>query len=171
LGLLVGGYLMVWFCVAGVVSLLLLRARLSLPSRRAVLGGLLAFAALWVGAGLLGQLVWLHWLLIPRRLLLWPLSVLLLLPWFLAVGEAVQGAGVAGWFGWWLGHTVALAAGLWLAIRLSPELGFISLILPMLPIILGLQALVTAPYRKRWPFALSGALFMGWLFLAVFPLQ
>ena len=67
-GLRVGGYLMVWFCLAGIVGLLLLRTRLSLPSRRAVLGGLLAFVALWLGVGLFGQFVWLHWLLIPRRL-------------------------------------------------------------------------------------------------------
>ena len=129
LSLLVGSYLMVWFCVAGLVGLLSLRARLSLPSRRAVLGGLLAFAALWLGAGLFGQFVWLHWLLIPWRLLLWPLGALLLLPWFLAVGEATRGTTIAGWFGWWLAHTVVLAAGLWLAIRLDSALGFIGLIL------------------------------------------
>ncbi len=170
-GLLVGGYLMVWFCVAGLVGLGLLRTRLSLPSRREVLGGLLAFAALWLGVGLFGHFVWLHWLLIPRRLLLWPLGVLFLLPWFLAVGETMQGTNVAGWLGWWLAHTVVLAAGLWLAMYLNPELGFIMLILPMLPVILGLLTLVTAPDRQKWPFALSGALFMSWLFLAVFPLQ
>ena len=130
LGLLVGGYLMVWFCVAGLVALLLLRAELRLPSRRAMLGGGLAFAALWLGAGVFGQFVWLHWLLIPQRLLLWPLGVLLLLPWFLAVGEATRGASVSGWLGWCLAHTAALAAGLWLTIRLNPDLGFIGLILP-----------------------------------------
>jgi hypothetical protein len=171
LGLVVGGYLMVWFCVAGLVGLLLLRAELSLPSRRAVLGGVLAFGALWLGAGLFGQSVWLHWLLIPQRLRLWPLGVLLLLPWFLAVGEAARGTSVAGWFGWWLAHVVVLAAGLWLTIRLNAALGFIGLILPMLPIVLGLQALATVSQRRIWPFALSGALFMSWLFLAVFPLR
>ncbi len=171
MGLAVGGYLMVWFCVAGLVALLLLRAELALPSHRAMLGGVLAFAALWLGAGAFGQFVWLHWLLITQRLLLWPLGVLLLLPWFLAVGEAARGTGVAGWLGWCLAHTVVLAAGLWLTIRLNSGLGFIGLILPMLPVILGLQALATMSHRRIWPFALSGALFMSWLFLAVFPLR
>jgi pimeloyl-ACP methyl ester carboxylesterase len=171
LGLLVGGYLMIWFCVAGILSLLLLRIRPSLPSRRAILGGLLAFGALWLGIGLLGQLVWLPWLLIPRRLLLWPLGGLLLLPWYLAAGEMAQGAGAVGRLGWWLGHSIVLAGGLFLALRLNPELFFLSLILPLLPVVLGLQALVTAPHRGSWSFALSGALFTSWLFLAVFPLQ
>ena len=171
LGLLVGGYVMIWFGVAGLLSLLLLRIRPSSPSRRAILGGLLAFAALWLGVGLLGQLVWLPWLLIPRRLLLWPLGGLLLLPWFLAVGEAAWGAGIAGRIGWWLGHSGLLTGGLLLALRLSPELGFIMIILPLFPIILGFHALAAAPQRGSWPFALSGALFTSWLLLAVFPLQ
>jgi pimeloyl-ACP methyl ester carboxylesterase len=171
LGLLVGGYLMIWFGLAGLLSLLLLRIRPSLPSRRAVLGGLLAFAALWLGVGWLGQLVWLPWLLITRRLLLWPLGGLLLLPWFLAVGEAAQGASTPGRLGWWLMHSAVLAGGLLLALRLNPELGFLILILPLLPIVLGLHGLAAAPHRGSWPFALGGALFTSWLFLAVFPLQ
>jgi len=171
LGLLVGGYVMVWFGVAGLLSLLLLRIRPSSPSRRAILGGLLAFAALWLGVGLLGQPVWLPWLLIPRRLLLWPLGALLLLPWFLAIGEAAWGVGIAGRIGWWLAHSGLLAGGLLLALRLSPELGFIMIILPLFPIILGFHALAAAPQRGSWPFALSGALFTSWLLLAVFPLQ
>jgi hypothetical protein len=54
---------------------------------------------------------------------------------------------------------------------LSPELGFLVIVLPLFPIVLGLHALVSAPHRGSWPFALSGALFTGWLLLAVFPLQ
>ena len=123
------------------------------------------------GVGLLGQLVWLPWLLIPRRRLLWPLGVLLLLPWFLAAGETARGAGATGRLGWWLGHSAVLAGGLLLTLRLSPELGFLILILPLLPIVFGLHALAAAPHRGSWPFALSGALFTSWLFLVVFPLQ
>jgi hypothetical protein len=172
LGLLVGGYLMIWFGVAGLLGLLLLRVRPSLPSHRAVLGGLLAFAALWLGVGLLGQLVWLPWLLIPQRLLLWPLGGLLLLPWFLAVGEVARGAGIPRGLGWWLGYSAVLAGGFSIALCLNPdELGFIIIVLPLLPIVLGLHALAAVPHRGSWPFALSGALFTSWLFLAVFPLQ
>jgi hypothetical protein len=171
LGLQVGGYLMLWFGVAGLIGLLLLWNRPSPPSRRAVLGGLLAFAALWLGVGLLGQLVWLPWLLIPRRLVLWPLAALLMLPWFLAAGEVSQGTGAAGRAGWWLAQSAILVAALTLALQLSPEMGFLLLILPLFPVILGLHTLAAAPYRGSWPFALSGALFVSWLLLAVFPLQ
>jgi hypothetical protein len=141
-----------------------------MPALRDVLVGLFAFAVLWMSVGLLGQWVWLQWLLIPRRLLLWPLGVLLTLPWFLAVGEAAQGGNTAGWLGWWLCHSAILSGGFLLALRLNPELSFIVLVLPLLPIVLGLLALATAPFREKWPFAISGALFMSWLFMAVFPL-
>jgi pimeloyl-ACP methyl ester carboxylesterase len=171
LGLQVGGYLLVWFGVAGLLSLLLLWTRPSLPSWRAVLGGLMAFAILWLGVGLLGQLVWLTWLLIPRRLLLWPLGALLSLPWFLAAGETVRGAGVWGRIGWWLTHSVVLVAAMLLALNLSPGLGFIILTIPLFPIILGLHAVAAGPHRGSWPFAISGALFFSWLLLSVFPLQ
>jgi hypothetical protein len=169
--LLVGGYLVLWFGLAGGLALLLLRLRPALPSRNDLISGLAAFAALWLGVGLLGQLVWLPWLLIPQRLVLWPLAAILLLPWFLAVGQAMQAAGVRQRVGWWLVHTAVLAGTLFLALSLSPELGFLILILPLFPIILGLHALSAAPYQTSWAFALSGALFTSWLLLAVFPLQ
>jgi alpha-beta hydrolase superfamily lysophospholipase len=171
LGLLVGGYLMLWFGVAGVISLLVLWVRPSRPSQRAVLGGLIALAALWLGVGLLGGSVWLPWWLIPRRLVLWPLGAVLLLPWNLAVGEAVRASGRLARVGWWLAASLAVVGGLVLALTLTPELGFLVLILPLFPIILGLHALVAGPYRASWAFALSGALFTSWLLLAVFPLR
>jgi len=171
LGLLVGGYLLIWFCVAGVLSLLLLWVWPGTPSLRAVLGGLLAFAVLWLGAGLLAEWVWLPWLLIPRRLILWPLGIVLTLPWFLAAGETVRGSGLGSRTGWWLAQTLVLAVALFLALQLSPGLGYLILILPMFPIITGLHALAAAPHRGSWAFAVSGALFVSWMLLAVFPLQ
>jgi hypothetical protein len=171
LGLLVGGYLLLWFGLAGLIALLLLWLRPFPLSGRAVLSGLLAFAVLWLGVGLLGQLVWLPWLLIPRRLLLWPLGALLLLPWHLAAGETVANTRALGRIGWWLAHSVVLVGAMLLALQLSPELGFLIITLPLFPIMLGLHALAAAPYRGSWPFSLSGALFVSWLLLAVFPLQ
>jgi len=170
LGLLVGGYLLLWFGLAGLLSLLFLWVRLPLPSGRALLGGLMAFAVLWLGVGLMGQLVWLPWLLISRRLVLWPLGIALLLPWFLAAGEMVQGARW-GRIGWWLAQSLAVAGALFLAMQLTPDLGFLILILPLFPVVQGLHALAAAPQRCSWAFALSGALFVSWLLLAVFPLQ
>jgi pimeloyl-ACP methyl ester carboxylesterase len=171
LGLAMGGYMIVWFAVAGLLSLALLGRRPARPGPVALIGGLLGFAALWLGVGLLGQPVWLPWLLIPLRLALWPLGVLLLLPWFLAAGRALFGAGRVGRLGWWLALSVLLLGGCFLAVRLSPELGFLLLIAPLFPIILGLHMLIAGPYKGSWAYALSGALFTSWLLLAVFPLS
>ncbi len=67
-GLLVGGYILVWFAVAGALSIMLL-GRLPVGFDRAALfGSLMVFAALWVGLGLLGNYAWLPWLIIPKRL-------------------------------------------------------------------------------------------------------
>jgi len=171
LGVLVGGYLLLWYGVAGVLNLLLLWERPRLPSLRAVLGGPMAFAALWLGVGLLAEWVWLPWLLIPRRLVLWPLGAALMLPWFVAAGQSVRSIGLGGRIGWILAHSLVLVSTLVLAILLSPDMGFLFLILPVFPIVITLHALAAAPYRGSWAFAISGALFVSWLLLAVFPLQ
>jgi pimeloyl-ACP methyl ester carboxylesterase len=170
LGLMVGGYLLFWFALAGLISLIYLQGKISLPSRRTLFGGLIAFAVLWLGVGLLAHFVWLPWLLIPRRLVLWPLGALLAFPWFLAIGETVRGEGFISRLLGWVWHTVVLGAGFVLALRLVPELFILVLILPLLPIVNGLLELVTARLRGSWPFAISGALFMSWVILAVFPM-
>jgi pimeloyl-ACP methyl ester carboxylesterase len=175
-GIRIGGYLIAWFGLAGAFSLLLLWQRPAWPSHRALLGGAAAFAALWLGVGLLAHLAWYPWLLIWERLRLWPLGALLLLPWFLSVGrlsggEAPPKRTVVAQLGRWLAQSVALLAGLYLAIRLSPELGFLSMILPAFPAILGLHALAAGRLGEDWAFALSGALFTSWVLLALFPLQ
>ena len=171
LGLLVGGYILVWFAVAGALSLLLLGRMPGQFVRPALLGSVMVFAALWIGLGLLGNYVWLPWIIIPKRLILWPLGVLLSLPWMMAVAQAVLPTSRLGRALWWLGYTLVLVGGLFLALRLNPELGFLILILPVFPVVLGLHALMAGPYRWRVSFALGGALFIGWLVLAVFPLQ
>jgi len=172
LGLRVGGYLIVWFALAGIAGLLLLRRRLSPPSWRELAVGLLIFAALWLGVGLLGSIVWLPWLLIPKRLALWPLGSLALLPWFLLIGEAGRNnASAWGRLGWWLLYNVVLFAALTLAINLTPALGFLALILPVFPVILLFHAVPNMPQKGAWPLTLSGALFVSWVVLAVFPLQ
>ena len=171
LGLLVGGYLLFWYGIAGSLNLLLLWERPRLPSLWAVLGGLMAFAVLWLGVGLLAEWVWLPWLLISRRLVLWPLGAVLMLPWFVAAGQSVRGAGLGGRIGWIAAHSIAIVGALVLALLLSSELGFLFLILPVFPLIVALHGLAAAPHRGSWAFAISGALFVSWMLLAVFPLQ
>ena len=171
LGLLVGGYLIVWFGVAGMISLLILRPNFSLPTSRELLIGLIAFASLWLGVGLLGNFIWLPWLLIPNRLLLWVPSAIILLPWFYTIGYATKNAKPTRLLGWWLYQVITILICLFLAITINPELGFLYIILPLVPVMIGLHMLVVSSKHGIWAYALSGAMFNAWLILAVFPLQ
>lgn len=169
-GLRLGGYLMIWFAVAGTLALLLTGGWPGGLSLRAVFAGLLTFAILWLGIGLFGDNVWQPWLLVWPRLILWPLAALLLLPWFMAVSQLAQGSGWLGQTGAWIAHNTLLFGGLFLSIRLTPGISFLSLIMPVFPLFFALHALANGPYRGGWPFALSGALFTSWMLLAIFPL-
>jgi pimeloyl-ACP methyl ester carboxylesterase len=171
LGLLVGGYLLIWYAVAGVISLLLIRPYFYMPKITELLKGLIAFAALWLGVGLLGNFVWLPWLLIPQRLWLWIPGTIMLVPWLFAVGEVTKRANSLGQIGWWLFEVIVVIAGFYLALSINPELGFIFIILPLVPIMLGVHMLAISSKHGTWAFALSGAMFTSWLLLAVFPLQ
>jgi pimeloyl-ACP methyl ester carboxylesterase len=169
LGLIVGGYVLVWFGLAGLISLTLLGFRLSPFSTRLLLSGSVAFAILWLGVGMLSNLVWIPWLLIPKRLILWPAGALLTLPWFLAIGETLRADGFLRRFVGWIGHSILLAIGFILSMQLIPGLYVLILVLPLLPAILGLVELAAARLRGSWPFAICGALFFSWTLLAVFP--
>lgn len=169
-GLVVGGYVLFWFFLAGLIGLALLGFRLPTLSTRLLLNGAAAFAILWLGVGLLSNLVWIPWLLIPKRLLLWPVGTVLALPWFLSIAETLRGEGFLRRCAGWIGHSILLAAAFVLSMRLIPGLYVLILMLPLLPVILGLVELVTARLRGTWPFAISGALFLSWMLLAVFPM-
>ncbi len=180
-----GGYLLVWFGLAGLAALLILGAAgwlgalIRWSGWRSALYTLgaagLVFAFLWLGVILLGGQVWLpastFGLLIPERLRLWPLGILAFFPWFLAVGAVSARSSAWGRAGWWLAQSVIVAGSLLLALRLSSGLGFLILILPLFPLILGFHALAASRQRSPLPFALSAALFVSWMILAVFPLQ
>ncbi len=170
-GLLVGGYLIVWFGVAGLINLAISRPHITKPSRKELLMTVIPFAALWLGVGFIGNFVWIPWLLIPNRLWLWIPCAITVFPWFLAVAETASKSNPAGQVGWWFAQVVTVIAGLYLSINLTPSLGFLFLILPVVPIMLGLQSLAITPKRSPWAYAISGALFTSWLLLAVFPLQ
>ena len=170
-GLVVGGYVLFWLGLAGLISLTLLGFRLSPLSSRLLLSGSAAFAILWLGVGLLSNIVWIPWLLIPKRLILWPVGTMLTLPWFLAIAESLRGEGLLSRFTGWIGHSILLAVGFVLSMRLIPGLYVLILVLPLLPVILGLVELSTARLRGSWPFAVCGALFLSWTLLTVFPMM
>ena len=171
LGLLVGGFLLIWFAVAGITSWLISGMKPVLPSSREILSGLFVFCLLWLGIGLLTHYVWMNWWLVPKRLALWPLGTALLFPWFLFIGHLVESKKFIIRFAWWISYSVLVAAGLFLAVQLSTEISFLILILPLIPFILGLHALAAMPQRGAWAFAVSGSMWVSWAFIAVFPLR
>ncbi len=170
LGLLVGGYIIIWFGIAGLINLAISRPHLSRPGARELLMGLVGLAALWLGVGLLGNFVWLPWLLITRRLVLWIPASIITFPFFLSLGASARRSNLIGQLGWWLAQVVVIVGGLYLALSLTSALGFIFLILPVIPIMIGLQALALSPRHGAWAYGLSGAMFTAWLLLAVFPI-
>lgn len=171
LGLLVGGYILLWFGLAGVISLVILRPQITRPKMIELGKGLLAFAALWLGVGLLGNFVWLPWLLIPQRLWLWIPGSIIIFSWFISVGVVTTGTRLSGKIGWWIYQSITVILSLYLAIILSPSLGFIFIILPLVPVMIGLHMLVISSRHGAWAYGISGAMFIAWLLLAVFPLQ
>ncbi len=168
-GLLVGGALGLWFLVLGIVWLLS-GFRPPRPAVSEVLWGLLLFAVLSLAFGAMAQITWLPWLLIPERLVRWPFLAVAVLPLLLASALAQHRARPAGRFSWWLLQGAVIVAGLGLTIILSPDLFFIFLLLPVFPLILGLLAIAGAAFDRPWAVAVGGALFLGWILVAVFPL-
>lgn len=170
LGLRTGGYLVWWFFLAGLLGLVLSGVVPARPERQELLSGMLIFIVLWLGVGLVGDLVWLPWLLIPKRLLLFPLVVLALFPWFYFVGSLGQQGGVKDRMLWWFSQSVHVLLALMIAVQITTGLKFLVLLLPLFPVILLFHAIPNISLKGIWSFALSGSLFVAWMTLAVFPL-
>jgi pimeloyl-ACP methyl ester carboxylesterase len=168
-GMLVAGALGVWFLIMGLVWLLL-GFRPPRPTGDDVAWGLVLFALLWVAFGLLAQLVWLPWTLIPERLARWPFVAAAALPWLLAAGLVQTGQPFWKRLGWWALQSLLIVAGLGLAVALTPGLFFVVLLMPVIPIILAVMSIAGGAVDRPWSFAIGNALFFGWLLVAVFPL-
>lgn len=168
-GILVAGAIALWFLLFGLIWLLV-GFRVPRPMLADLGWGLALFALLWVAFGLMAQVVWLNWLLIPERLFRWPFLAAAAVPWLLATGLLMQGRSVWQRAGLWLAETIAILAGLGLAVVLVPGLGFVSLILPVIPLVLAIMMLAGSVVDRPWAFALGNALFFGWTLAAVFSL-
>ncbi len=168
-GVLIVGALAIWFGVMGLVWLAV-GMQLGRPTLKGVLWGVAIFVFLWGAFGLLAQVVWLPWFLIPARLGRWPLLAVAFFPWLLAAGWAQQGASTGRRIGWWLGQSIVLMVGLGTAVFLVPSLFFLVLVLPVLPIVLGIMAVVGGAVDDSWAYGLGNALFFAWLMMALFPL-
>lgn len=168
-GLAVGGAVGLWFLVAGLIWLPSIRS-LRRPAARDLVWGIGLFLVLTLAFGVMAQYVWLPWWLNLPRLARWPFLSLACLPWFLAAGMAQRGASAGKRVLWWLAQSIVVAGGLLLLLVLVPSLGFLMLLLPILPLLLGILAVAGAASDRAWAYGLGGALFIGWVIAAVFPL-
>jgi len=168
-GLMVGGTVGLWFLAAGLIWLPSIRS-LRRPSPADLAWGVGLFVVLALAFGVMASYVWLPWWLNLPRLARWPLLALACLPWFLAAGMAQRGAGAGLRALWWLVQSIAVTGGLFLVLLLVPSLGFLLILLPLMPLLLGIVAVAGAASGRAWAYGLGGALFIGWIIAAVFPL-
>jgi hypothetical protein len=145
--------------------------KLPRPTLRTVALGIALFVALWVAFGAMAQVVWLQWWLIPIRLRVWLPVAIACLPWFLAAGIVQQNIGVGQRILWWLGQSVVLIGGFVLTLNFLPQLGFMFLLLPLFPPLIGILSLIGGLLNQAWVYAIGSALFFGWLLAAGFPLS
>lgn len=169
-GVQVGGAVGVWFLIAGLTWLGVL-ARLPRPTLRAAGLGVVLFVILWIAFGALAQMTWLQWWLIPIRLRVWVPVAIACFPWFLAEGIVQANIGVGKRILWWLGQSVVLIGGFVLTLNFLPQLGFMFLLLPLFPPLMGILSLVAGLLNRAWVYAIGSALFFGWLLAAGFPLS
>jgi dienelactone hydrolase len=169
-GVQVGGAVGVWFLIAGLTWLGVL-ARFPRPTLRAIGLGILLFVVLWIAFGAMAQVVWLQWWLIPIRLRVWLPVAIACFPWFLASGIVQQHVGIGKRILWWLGQSIVLIGGFVLTLNFLPQLGFMFLLLPLFPPLMGILSLVAGLLDRAWVYAIGSALFFGWLLAAGFPLS
>lgn len=169
LGLQVGGALAIWLVVMGILWLVT-SVRILPPLAKNLLWGGLLFSLIWVAMGLIGQFTWIQWFLILPRLWRWPILALACLPWTIALGHNLQQT--KGWrkAGLWLGHSVVMVAALLVLAFWAPGMFVVVLIAPLLPVVLGVEILISRQVRDPWIFAVGNALFFGWMIAAIFPI-
>lgn len=170
-GVLVGGGLVIYFGLLGIILLIAHRHQIERPAPLDFVWGLCAFGLLFMAFGMLAQFTWLNWLLIPARLskLWWMVTAVF--PFTLATAHLAQADSTAKeQLKAWLVDSVMVILGLAVLMLLVDGFGFVILILPVLPPVLGLMAINGRVFARPWAVGLGNALFLGWLLLAVFPL-
>jgi len=168
IGVLVAGEVGLWFLMAGVVWLRF-GVRPAPPDLRDVGWTLLATAAL-IGLGASSSLAWAPWWLSGVRVSTAALLMLCLLPF--SVASAAMLHGRRGWsaVGGWLMIAIAVVVTLGAAAVVVPGLGFLLLVLPLLPLVLAATSVVAVGVDRPWATGTAAAVFVAWLLAMLFPL-
>jgi hypothetical protein len=168
-GMLVAPVLALWLLLAGGVWLWFG------PRPGLAVGRDLGWAAVLVvvlGAGLapLGSRVWLPPLAGGVRGGWFALFAVLVLPWSVALATTLQGA--RGWraIGWWTLLAVVTTAGFAGAALAVSSLGFLLLLLPLIPVLLTVAVVAWLPVQRPWSAGIATAVLLAWMLAILFPL-
>lgn len=169
-GIQVGGAVAVWFLIAGLTWLGVM-ATIPRFTIKALIWSAIAFCILWVAFGAMAQFLWLQWWLIPIRFRLWLPLAIACFPWFLASGMVQQEISAVKRVAWWLGQSAILIGGFVLTLQVLPQLGFMYLLLPLFPPLMGILSFVAGWLNQAWAYAIASTLFFAWILAAGFPLS
>jgi dienelactone hydrolase len=167
-GVLVAGEVALWFLLTGLVWLRF-GVRPGAPDGRDAGWALLEVTVLLV-VGATASLAWLPWTLQGGRGGLVPVLGLLTLPFTLAAAAMLQGRRGRSAVGTWLGISAVVVIMLGIAAFTVPGVGFLVLLLPVIPLVLALLVAVAVHVDRPWASALAGSTFLGWLLAVLFPL-
>jgi len=167
-GVLVAGELGLWFLMTGAVWLRF-GVRPSAPDGRDLGWGSLGVLTVFV-IGATASSAWLTWWLPSARVPLMVGLVLACLPFSLAATAAMQGRRGVAAFGTWSAISAAVVVTLGAAAFVVPGLGFVVLLLPLLPAVIGLMLALAVGLDRPWSAGITGAVLLGWLMAGLFPL-
>lgn len=166
-GTLVAGEVAVWFALTGALWLRF-GIRPAAPDVRDVGWAALA-TALLIGVGASASLAWLPWWSGSGRIALIVLAALAVLPFTLAASAALHGRRGLAALGTWVLVSSSVVANLGVAAFATPGLGFLILLLPLLPLVVGVVLAVGLGLDRPWASGLAGAVLLGWLLAVIFP--
>jgi len=168
-GMLVAPVLAVWLLLAG-GTWLWVGPRPARPQGRD-LGWAAVLVVVLAGAlAVLGARVWLPDLPSGTRGVWFGAFALLALPWSVALATTLQGA--RGWraVAWWLALAAVTTGGFAGAAVAVPSLGFLLLLLPLIPVLLTVAVVAWLPVQRPWSAGIATAVLLAWMLAILFPL-
>jgi len=169
LGVLVAGEVGLWFLMVGAVWLRF-GIRPAPPEARDI-GWLVLATALLIGLGATSTLAWAPWWLTGVRPLTAAVLAVLLLPFTVASAALLHGRRGRAAFAVWLATSLAVVLTLGAAAIVVPGLGFLILVLPLLPLVLAATTVAAVGVDRPWASGPAAAVFLGWLLAMLFPLS